>query len=129
MIANMDRARLLILATVAGVALVFGGVVGAFAATTRFSPAAAAFAALTAASPSPSFRPNEHPAHERNESAAQEQAENNGTFGPHDGGRPCGGHSNEDPTDEKGETAAQEAAENAPCPTAPTPRSSTSAAP
>jgi len=109
----------LIVASVAGVALVFGGVIGAFAATTKFAPATSVFAALAAASPNPSFRSNEDPAHERNESAAREQAENNGTFRLHEGaGRSCGGHSNEDATHEKGETAAQEAAENAPCPTA-----------
>ena len=114
---RMDKTRLLIIASVAGVALVFGGVIGAFAARTSFSPATSALAALAAASPSPSFRSNEDPAHERNESAAQEQAENNGTFRPGPGGHPCGGRSNEDPTHEKGETTAQESAENAACPT------------
>jgi hypothetical protein len=111
----MNKARLLILASGVAAAMVFGGLLGAtvFARTTL----TAATAALTAASPSPSFRSNEDPAHEKNESAAQEAAENNGTFRPATGGHPCGGHSNEDPTHEKNETAAQEAAENAPCPT------------
>ena len=86
-----------------------------------------ALAALTAASPSPTFKSNEDPAHERNESAAQEAAENNGTARHGDGGpghRPCGGHSNEDKTHEAQESAAQEAAENAACPT-PTPAATT----
>ena len=79
MIRTMNRTRALIVVTVAGVALVFGGVVGAFAAVGTLTPGTAALAALAATSPSPSFRSNEDPAHERNESAAQEQAENNGT--------------------------------------------------
>jgi len=94
--------------------MIFGGVVGATAfAGGSLTPA---LAALTAASPSPTFKSNESAAHEAGESAAQEAAENNGTahFG---GGRPCGGHSNEDAAHEKAETAAQEAAENAACPT------------
>jgi len=73
--------------------MIFGGVVGATAfAGSSLTPA---LAALTAASPSPTFKSNESAAHEAGESAAQEAAENNGTahFG---GGRPCGGHSNED---------------------------------
>ena len=64
-----------------------------------------------AASPSPTFKSNEDPAHEKGESAAQEAAENNGTFHPGPGGGPGHGPSNEDPTHEKNETAAQEAAE------------------
>jgi len=83
-----------------------------------------ALAALAAASPTPTFRSNEDATHEKNESAAQEAAENNGTFhpgGPGVGGHPCGGHSNEDATHEKGETSAQEASENAACPATPSP--------
>jgi hypothetical protein len=110
----MDKTRVVLFASVVAVAMVFGAVLGA----TAFSRNALtpALAALTATSPSPTFKSNEDPAHEKNESPAQEAAENNGTFrGGH--GRPCGGHSNEDATHEKGETAAQEAAENAACPT------------
>jgi hypothetical protein len=113
----MNKSRVIAFASVIAAAMVFGGVLGAtaFAGTALTS----ANAALTAASPSPSFHSNETPSHESGESAAQEQAENNGTFrpgGPGAGGHPCGGHSNEDATHEKGETAAQEAAENAACP-------------
>jgi hypothetical protein len=114
----MNKARLVLFGSVIAAAMVFGGVMGAtvLAQSTGLTPA---LAALTAASPSPSFRSNEDATHEKNESAAQEQAENNGTFhpgGPGVGGHPCGGHSNEDATHEKAETAAQEAAENAACP-------------
>ena len=116
----MNKSRVIVFASLIAAAMVFGGVLGAtvFARTTL----TAASAALSAASPTPSFRSNEDSQHEAGESAAQEQAENNGTFhpggpgGPHAGGRPCGGHSNEDATHEKSETAAQEAAENAACP-------------
>ena len=109
----MNKTRLLVFASVVAAAMVFGGVLGAtvFARTTL----TAANAALAAASPSP--HSNESATHEQNESAAKEQAENNGTFRPGAGGHPCGGHSNEDATHEKSETAAQEAAENAACPT------------
>jgi len=110
----MDRTRVLVFASVVAAAMIFGGVLGATAfARGTLTPA---FAALAAASPTPSS--NEATAHEAGESAAQEAAENNGTAhhgGP--GGHPCGGHSNEDAAHEKAETAAQEAAENAACPT------------
>jgi len=110
----MDRTRVLVFASVVAAAMIFGGILGATAfARGTLTPA---FAALAAASPTPSS--NEATAHEAGESAAQEAAENNGTAhhgGP--GGHPCGGHSNEDAAHEKAETAAQEAAENAACPT------------
>lgn len=118
----MDRTRVILFASVVAAALVFGGVVGASAARSTFSPATAALAALTAASPSPSFKSNEGATHEAGESAAQEQAENNGTFHPGGpgglGGHPCGGpgHSNEISAHETGESAAVEAGENAACP-------------
>ena len=117
----MNKARLILFGSVIAGAMVFGGVMGAtvFAQSSGLTPA---FAALAAASPSPSFKSNENATHEKNESAAQEQAENNGTFhpgGPGVGGRPCGGHSNEDATHEKSEAAAQESAENAACPSPP----------
>lgn len=115
----MSKSRVIVFASVIAAAMVFGGVLGATAfAGTQLTGAAAAV--LAAASPTPAFRSNEDSQHEAGESAAQEQAENNGTFhpgGPGAGGHPCGGHSNEDATHEKGETAAQEAAENAACPT------------
>ena len=50
-------------------------------------------------------------AHEASEPAAQETAENNGTF--HPGGHGPGGASNETSAHETGESAAQESAENA----------------
>jgi len=65
---------------------------------------------LAAASPTPTPKSNEATAHEAGESAAQEAAENNGTFRP---GGPGGGHPNETAAHEAGESAAQEAAENA----------------
>jgi hypothetical protein len=66
---------------------------------------------VNAASPSPGqFKSNEDPAHEKGETAAQEAAENSGTFRP---GGPGPGHSNETAAHEVGESAAREAAENA----------------
>ena len=102
----MDKTRVILFASVVAGAMVFGAVLGA----TAFSRASLvpALAALTATSPSPTFKSNEDPAHERNESAAQEAAENNGTFRP---GGHGGGPSNESAAHEAGESAAQEAAE------------------
>jgi hypothetical protein len=119
----MDKTRVIVFASVIAGAMVFGMVLGA----TAFSRASLvpALAALTAASPSPTFKSNEDPAHERNETPEQEAAENNGTLRPGSHGRPCGGHSNEDAAHEKTETAAEEAAENAACPS-PTPRPTSS---
>jgi hypothetical protein len=101
--------------SIAAAALLAGGVIGATAAsspTPTPSPGASSM-----------FHSNQNATHEAGESAAQEQAENNGTFHPggpggagFNGGHPCGGHSNEDATHEKTETAAQESAENAACP-------------
>jgi len=117
MMRRMDRTRLILFASLVAAAMIFGGVMGAtvLARTTLTG----ASAALAAASPTPSFKSNESATHEAGESAAQEAAENNGTFRPGAGagGHPCGGHANEDATHEKAETAAQEAAENAACPT------------
>lgn len=91
--------------------MVFGGVLGATAMSR--STLTPAHAALTAASPSPGFKSNEDPAHEKGESAAQEAAENNGTFHPSGPGGAFSGHSNETPSHEAGESAAREAQENA----------------
>ena len=105
----MQKPQVLLFASVVAGAMVFGGVLGATVlARTNFIPASAA--ALAAASPSPSFKSNEDPTHEKNESTAQEAAENNGTFHPGGHGGP-NGKSNETATHEAGETAAQEAAE------------------
>lgn len=101
----MNKSRTLLFAAAIVAAMFAGGVVGGTAlartAVTQVD------AALAAASPSPTPKSNESAAHEAGESAAQEQAENNGTF------RPGGGHPNEDPAHEAGESAAREAAENA----------------
>lgn len=91
--------------------MVFGGVLGATAMSR--STFTAAHAALTAASPSPGFKSNEEPTHEKGESAAREAAENNGTFHPSGMGGAFTGHSNETPSHEAGESAAREAQENA----------------
>ena len=102
----MDRTRVLLFASVVAAAMVFGGVLGATVlARSTVTPASAA---LAAASPSPTFKSNEDATHEKAESAAQETAENNGTFHP---GGPGGGPSNETSAHEAGESAAQEAAE------------------
>jgi hypothetical protein len=102
----MDKTRVLLFASVVAAAMVFGGVLGATAlARSTVTPASAA---LAAASPSPTFKSNEDATHEKAESAAQEAAENNGTFRP---GGPGAGPSNETAAHEAGESAAQEAAE------------------
>jgi hypothetical protein len=110
--AGMQRTRVVVFASVVAAAMVFGGVLGATVlARVNFTPASAF---LAAASPSPTFRSNEDPAHENGESAAQEAAENNGTFRPGGPGGPGGPHtgqSNETPAHEAGESASQEAAE------------------
>ena len=90
--------------------MIFGGVVGAtvLGKTTLTSVSAA----ITAASPLPGpFKSNEAAAHETGETAAQETAENNGTFHAGGPGGPGGGQSNETATHEAGETAAREASE------------------
>jgi hypothetical protein len=102
----MDRTRVVLFASVVAAAMVFGGVLGATVlARTNYTPASAAVAA---ASPTPTFKSNETATHEQGESAAQETAENNGTFRP---GGPGGGPSNESAAHEAGESAAREAAE------------------
>jgi hypothetical protein len=109
----MSKTRVLIFGAVVAAAMIFGGVVGAtvLGKTTLTSVSAA----ITAASPSPGpFKSNEAAAHETGETAAQETAENNGTFhagGPGGPGGPGGGQSNETATHEAGETAAREASE------------------
>jgi uncharacterized membrane protein len=111
----MNKNRILLFGSLVAAAMLFGVLLGATVlAKSSVTPASAAAAA---ASPAPSFKSNEDPAHEKGETAAQEAAENSGR-------RPFGGrngHSNEDPTHEKGETAAQEAAENAAATASPTP--------
>jgi hypothetical protein len=106
----MNKTRVLIFGAVVAAAMIFGGVVGAtvLGKTTLTSVSAA----ITAASPSPGpFKSNEATAHEAGETAAQETAENNGTFHAGGPGGPGGGQSNETATHEAGETAAREASE------------------
>jgi hypothetical protein len=103
----MNKTRILLFASTVAAAMLFGGVVGAtvLAKSTLTSVSAAS------ASPSPSpgaFKSEETASHEAGESAAQETAENNGTFHP---GGPGGGQSNESAAHEAGESAAREAAE------------------
>ena len=102
----MNKARILLLASVVAGAMVFGGVMGATVlARSTFTSASAA---QSTASPSPSFKSNETAAHEARESAAHEAAENNGSLHP---AGPGGGMSNETAAHEARETAAHEAAE------------------
>jgi len=107
----MDKTRSLIFGSVVVASMIFGGVISA----TVFAKTSLPFnvnAAVTAASPSPTpFKSNETPAHENGESAAQEAAENNGTFHPGGPGGPGGGPSNETPAHEATESAAREASE------------------
>ena len=104
----MNKSRVLLLASAIALVAGLAGVAGVNALAK--TPPALVHAA---ASPTPTFKSNEDPAHEKNESAAQEAAENNGTFHPGPGGLGAPGNhpSNEDPTHEKSETAAREAAE------------------
>ncbi|MGH7762810.1 MAG: hypothetical protein ACREOM_00115, partial [Candidatus Dormibacteraceae bacterium] len=75
----MITTRTVVFASVVAAAMIFGGVFGATAMAK--STLLAANAAVSAASPSPgAFKSNEDPTHEKGESAAQETAENNGTF-------------------------------------------------
>jgi hypothetical protein len=103
----MKHTRAVVVASSVAAAVMFGGVVFGINAFAK-SPSSNF---LAAASPTPTFKSNEDPTHEKNESAAQEAAENNGTFHPGPGG-PGGGKSNEDPTHEQSESASREAAEN-----------------
>ena len=113
---DMSKGRTLLIASAVATAMVVVGVVAVSAA----GKSAAPNTFLAAASPAPTPKSNETSAHEANESAARETAENNGTFhGGGPGGR--GGASNETASHEAGETAAQEAAENAGAKATPTP--------
>jgi hypothetical protein len=116
---DMSKGRTLLIASAVAGAMAVVGVMAVSAAGKSGGPANF----LAAASPAPTFKSNETSAHEATESAAQETAENNGTFhggGPGGPGRP-GGASNETASHEAGETAAQEAAENARAKASPTP--------
>ncbi len=106
--AFMNKTRTLVFASAITAAMLFGGVLGATAL------ARSPLSNVNAASPSPSaspgtFKSNEDSAHEKAESAAQETAENNGTF--HPGGGPGGGPSNETAAHEASESASREASE------------------
>jgi uncharacterized membrane protein len=105
----MNKTRSLVFGSVVVASMIFGGVVSA----TVFAKTSLPFN-VNAASPSPTpFKSNEATAHEAGESAAQETAENNGTFhtGPGGPGGPGGGPSNETAAHEATESAARESAE------------------
>ncbi len=103
----MNKTRTLVFASTIAAAMMFGGVLGAT--VLARSPLANVNAATPAPSPaSGTFKSNEDPTHEKGESAAQETAENNGTFHP---AGPGGGPSNETPGHEATESAAREASE------------------
>jgi hypothetical protein len=109
----MNKSRSLVFASAIAGAMILGGVFGA---TVLAHSTLTAANAAASATPSPgAFKSNEDPAHEKGESAAQEAAENNGTFhpgGPGGPGGPGAGFPNENPTHEAGESATREAAEN-----------------
>ncbi len=99
----MSNSRIAFVSAIVG-AMFIGGVIGANAVSNHLiAPASAA-----TASPTPGFHSNETASHEAGESAAREQAENNGTFQP--GGGP-NGMSNETSAHEAGESASREASE------------------
>jgi hypothetical protein len=108
-IRRMDRIRVILFASVVTAALVVGGLVGVAAARINLSAGATPLAALAASSPSPTFKSNEDATHEAGESAAQEAAENNGTF--HPGGPGPNGQSNESASHEATESPSREASE------------------
>jgi hypothetical protein len=101
----MNNTRIVVFASTVAAAMLFGGVVGAT--VLAKSPLANVNAATSSTSPG-AFKSNEDPAHEKGESAAQETAENNGTFHP---GGPGGGPSNETAAHEATESASREAGE------------------
>jgi uncharacterized membrane protein len=104
---SMSKTRSLIFGSVVVASMIFGGVVSA----TVFAKTSLPFN-VNAASPAPTpFKSNEATAHESGESAAQETAENNGTFRPGGPGGPGGGPSNETVAHEATESAARESAE------------------
>src|SRR6202795_66703 len=104
---RMNKTRSLVFGSVVVASMIFGGVASA----TVFAKTSLPFN-VNAASPSPTpFKSNEATAHEAGESAAQEAAENNGTFHPGGPGGPSGGPSNETAAHEATESAAREAAE------------------
>jgi uncharacterized membrane protein len=109
---RMNKTRSLVFGSAVVASMIFGGVASA----TVFAKTSLPFN-VNAASPSPTpFKSNEATAHEAGESAAQETAENNGTFHPGPGGpgRPGGpgaGPSNETAAHEATESAARESAE------------------
>ena len=105
----MNKTRSLVFGSAVVASMIFGGVVSA----TVFAKTSLPFN-VNAASPSPTpFKSNEATAHEAGESAAQETAENNGTFHPGPGGPggPGAGPSNETAAHEATESAARESAE------------------
>ena len=111
--ARMNKTRSLIFGSVVVASMIFGGIVSATVFARTQSPLNVS-AAATAASPSPTPKSNEATAHEAGESAAQETAENNGTFhpgGPGGPGGPGAGPSNETAAHEATESAARESAE------------------
>jgi hypothetical protein len=113
----MRRMRSLVLAP----ALLAAAVVGGAVAPNLFSAGAATPATSTGATGATgAFKSNEEATHEAGESAAREQAENNGTatFGHHEGAS----GSNEDAAHEAGESAAREQAENDGTATLPSPQ-------
>ena len=105
----MNKPRTFIFGSVVVASMIFGGIISATVfAKMPFNVSAAA----TAASPAPSpFKSNEATAHEAGESAAQETAENNGTFHSGGPGAPGGGPSNETAAHEAAEPVARESAE------------------
>jgi uncharacterized membrane protein len=107
---RMNKTRSLIFGSVVVASMIFGGIVSATVFARTQSPLTVS-AAATAASPSPSPKSNEATAHESGESAAQETAENNGTFHPGGPGGPGSGPSNETAAHEATESAARESAE------------------
>jgi hypothetical protein len=114
---RMNKTRSLLFGSLVAGAMMVGIVLGATVlANSAFGPANVSAAST---SPTPGFKSNEDPTHEKGETAAQEVAENSGQR-PFGGGG-LNGHPNEDPTHEKSESAAREAAENAGIKVSPTP--------
>jgi hypothetical protein len=103
--AVMNKTRTVAFASTVAAAMLFGGVLGA---TLLANVSAASSPSPSPATSPGSFKSNEDPTHEKGESAAQETAENNGTFRP---GGPGGGPSNETAAHEATESASREAGE------------------
>lgn len=103
----MTKVQSLTIAGISTIALVVGVLLAGGAMTSAQSTTVTPTPVPSGATPAPggTFKSNEDPAHEANETAEEEAAEDSGQGH----GRHGGGHSNEDPAHEANESAEREA--------------------